>query len=182
MIKEFTIHAEPTNKISTTAFTVTFLSSFAILTLSTFLEHYRGIVQLFGMGLLVASLLIFTKYISPKYFYEIVFDSEGTPLFVVNQYIGKRMTTLCRVAFYEIVKVEYESAKARKAHKTAVGVKKYSYVPTLMPEFTCRLYTASRHERAEILIEVSADVANVLQGYAKEARELMMVRENEEEY
>ena len=182
MINEFSIHAKPTNKRATQVFAVCFLLSFAILTLSTFLELYRGIVQLFGLGLLVAALVIYTKYLSPRYFYEIVLDSEGTPLFIVNQYIGKRMTTLCRIAFYEIVKVEYESAAARKTHKTASGTKKYTYVPTLMPEYTCRIYTSSRRERAEIVIEVSEDVAKLLANYAQEARELFAAQSEDDEY
>lgn len=182
MIKEFTIHAKPTNKKATLAFAACFLSSFAILTLSTFMEKYRGIVQLLGMGLLVAALLFYTKYMAPKYFYEIVFDSEGTPLFIVNQVTGKRMTTLCRVGLYEIVKVELEGAEARRSHKTPAGVKKYSYVPTLSPECAARIYTSGRHEKAEILIEVSEEIARLISDYAKEARELMAMREDEEEY
>ena len=151
MIKEFTIHAKPTNKKATAAFTACFLSSFAILTLSTFMEKYRGIVQLLGMGLLVAALLFYTKYMAPKY-------------------------------FYEIVKVEIEGAEARRSHKTPAGVKKYSYVPTLSPEFAARIYTSGRHEKAEILIEVTEEIARLISDYAKEARELMAMREDEEEY
>lgn len=182
MIKEFSIHARPTNKKATAAFSICFFASFAVLAVSSFLPIYRGLVQLLGMGLLVAAILIYTKFLSPRYFYEIAYDSDGVPLFIVNQVIGKRMSTLCRVAFYEIVKVEGESAEERKSHKTPAGVRKYNYVPTLMPERTCRIYTSGRHERAEIVIEVSDEIASLLAEYAKEAREMMKASEDEEEY
>lgn len=182
MIREFSIHAKPTNKKAMTAFTVCFFSSFATLFGSTLLSRYRGVVGLLGMGLLVAAILLYTKFISSKYFYEIVHDTEDTPLFVVNQLIGKRMTTLCRVGLHEIVKVESESLKERNEHKTPAGVRKYNYVPTLLPERTCRIYTSGRHERAEIVIEVTSEVADLLITYAAEARELMSAREAAEEY
>ena len=114
--------------------------------------------------------------------YEIVFDSEGTPLFIVNQLVGKRMSTLCRIGLYEIVNIRCESGEEQKAHKTPAGVRKYSYVPTLFSDRVCRIYTVGKHERAEILIEVSDEIAAFLSDYAREARELMQAKRDEDEY
>ena len=106
MINEFSIHAKPSNGKAKTVFAVCFFVSFAALFGSAAFDLYRWVPQLLGVGLLVAAVTVYTKYLSSKYFYEIVHDTEGTPLFVVNQIIGRRMTTLCRIALYEIVKIE----------------------------------------------------------------------------
>lgn len=182
MIKEFSIHSKPTSNKARTVFSVCFFASFAVLGASTFLEHYSGVVGLVGLALLVAAITLYTKYLSCSYYYEIVFDSEGTPLFVVNQLVGKRMTTLCRIGLFEIVKIQCESSDEQKAHKTPSGVRKYNYVPTLFSERVCRIYTVGQREKAEILIEVSDEVANLLSDYAREARELMQARRDEEYY
>lgn len=182
MIKEFSIRAIATNTKARTAFSVCFFASFAVLAASTFLEHYSGVVGLIGLVLLVAAITLYTKYLSCSYYYEIVFDSEGTPLFLVNQLIGKRRTTLCRIGLFEIVKIECESSEEKKAHKTPSDVRKYNYVPTLFPDRVCRVYTVGQRERAEILIEVSDEIANLLSDYAREARELMRARRDEEYY
>lgn len=182
MIKEFSIHAKATNNNAKIAFAVCFFASFILLFSANAFQKLVWIPQLCGMLLLVAAITLYTKFLSSKYFYEITFDTEGTPLLVVNQVIGKRMTTLCRVGLYEVVKVESESAEERKNHKTSAGVRKYTYVPTLFPERTCRVYTSGRHERAEVVIEVSDEIAALISDYAREARELMVAREEEEEY
>ena len=177
MIKEFSIHAKPTNTKARAAFSICFFAAFAVLAGSTFLEHYKGVVGLVGLGFLVGAITLYTKFLSSVYYYEIVFDSEGTPLFIVNQLIGKRITTLCRIGLYEIVKLECESAEERKNHKTPAGVRRYNYVPTLFAERVCRIYTSGRHERAEIVVEISDEIAALLSDYAREARELMPARE-----
>jgi hypothetical protein len=123
------------------------------------------------MLLFVAAITIYSRYVSPVYYYDITHDSEGTALFVVRQIIGRRETTLCRIALYEIVKIEEEDSKARSEHKTPYGYKKYSYLPTIMPKRCYRITSMSRYEKAEILIEASGEFIDLLRSYAAEARE-----------
>ena len=182
MIKEFSIHAKATNNKAKNAFFICFFFSFAALFSSNAFSKYTWVPQLIGMVLLVAAVTLYTKYLSAKYFYEIVFDTEGTPLFVVNQMIGKRMTTLCRIALYEIVRIDGENSEEQKNHKTPGGVKRYNYSPTLMPDRVFRIYTSGRHERAEIIVEFTDEAAIMLSEYAKEARELAKMHEEDEEY
>ena len=182
MINEFSIHAKATNNKARTAFTVCFFASFAFLISANAFQKFVWVPQLIGMCLLVGAVVLYTRFLSSTYFYEIVKDTEGTPLFVVNQAIGRRITTLCRVALYEIVKIEGEGEEERKSHKTPLGVKKYNYVPTLLPKRTFRLYTSGRHERAEIVVEITDEAAAMLLEYSKEARELYQTSETEEEY
>ena len=118
MINEFSIHAKASNNYAKTAFTVCFFASFALLISANAFQKFVWMPQLVGMCLLVGAVVLYTKFLSSTYFYEIVHDTEGTPLFVVNQVIGRRITTLCRVALYEIVRIEGEGEEERKNHKT----------------------------------------------------------------
>lgn len=171
MIREFSVKPKPSNNKARTAFILCTVSSFALVTLSTLLPLYKGLVSLAGVALLTVALALYTKYIAPVYFYDITFDSVGTPLLVVRQQTGKRHTTLCRISLHEIVKIEKQSKKQRREHKTPYEVKKYSYLPTLDPAEVYRITTSGRYERAEILIESSEGFAELLISYSAEARD-----------
>lgn len=171
MIREFSVKLKPTNNKARTVFIISMSLAFALIMLSTFIPLYKGVVNLVGLSLLVAAVTIYTKYISPIYYYDITFDSEGTPLFVVRQLIGKRQTTLCRIGLAEVVKIEKENATERCSHKTPYGFRKYNYLPTLAPDTTYRLTTMSRYEKSEIVIEASDEFAELLGVYSAKARE-----------
>lgn len=145
--------------------------AFALVTLSTVIPLYRGLVSMAGVLLLTLALVFYTKYILPIYFYDIFIDSDGTPLFVVRQQTGKRQSTLCRIPLNEILRVEKQSRQQRREHKTPYEVKKYAYLPTLDPDEIYRITTSGRYERAEILIESSEGFAQLLSAYSVEARE-----------
>ena len=145
--------------------------AFALVTLSTVIPLYRGLVSMAGVLLLTLALAFYTKYILPIYFYDIFIDSDGTPLFVVRQQTGKRQSTLCRIPLNEILRVEKQSRQQRREHKTPYEVKKYAYLPTLDPDEIYRIATSGRYERAEILIECSEGFAQLLSAYSVEARE-----------
>lgn len=171
MIREFSVRPKPSNKKARTLFITCSVLAFALVTLSTLIPLYRGLVSMAGVILLTLALAFYTKYILPIYFYDIFIDSDGTPLFVVRQQTGKRQTTLCRIPLYEIVRVERQSRQQRREHKTPYEVKKYAYLPTLDPDEIYRITTSGRHERAEILIESSEEFARILSAYSAEARE-----------
>ena len=171
MIREFSAKAKPTNKKAHMYFAGLTSAAFALVLASMLMESYKGIVSLVGMGFFVGAITIYSRYISPIYYYDITHDGEGTALFVVRQLIGKRETTLCRIALYEIVKIEEENAKSRSDHKTPYGFKKYSYLPTISPQRSFRITSMSRYEKAEILIEASGEFINLLRAYSSEARE-----------
>lgn len=114
-----------------------------------------------------------------KLFYDVILTPDGEPLFVVRQRIGKRESTMCRVGLWSITAVTREDGASRRAHKTPAGYAKYVYTPTFMPDVTYRIVTVSRHEKAEIVIECSDEMANALLSYAIEAR-ARYAREDEE--
>lgn len=178
MIQEFSVHPMPVNKNAKIAFLIAILISAAGFVTYFLMEKYKGIVGTAALMMLTTAILFYTKYISPEFYYDITFDTEGTPIFVVRQIIGKRQTTLCRVDLADIVSINKQSSAERKAHKTAVGYRAYVYTPTLMPPLTYLITVSARYEKAEIRIEGTDEFANLLNEYSKEAR---FMRESEME-
>lgn len=172
MINEFSARAKSSNNNARVAF-FTLLGASVLIFVAYFISpSYKGIIGLVGIALITAAVLIYTKYVSCEYYYDIAKDYDGTPVFVVRQITGKRQSTLCRIGLADIVGAKMESAKERREHKTPTGLRKYAYLPTLMPKETCRLTVSSRYEKAEIVIEVNEEFKNLLLAYSLEAREL----------
>ena len=136
------------------------------------MEHYQGLVGLLAVVFICAAVFVYTKYVSPIYYYDLTDDSDGVWVFVARQVVGKRATTLCRISLHEIISVTRESAEERKAHKTPHGTRTYSYLPTLAPSVTWRITTVSPHERAEIVIEAPDEYIVFLQKYISDAKAL----------
>ena len=170
MIREFSIKTRSSNGKARTAFIVLMLFAFGLVAVSAIIDSYRGLVSMAAVGFLSLAIVLYTKYLASTYFYDITFDSSGTPLLVVRQQTGKRHSTLCRIALSEIVKIEAESSKERRAHKTPYDTKKYSYLPSLEPDHSYRITTSGRYEKAEILIEISEEIGGLLSSYVNEAR------------
>ena len=172
MIIEFSVKTKSTNNKARAAFITCMALAFLIMMISTLIPLYKGLVSLVGMALLVAAITLYTKYLACTYFYDITFDSNGTPLFVVRQLVGKRETTLCNIPLADVIRVEKEDREARAAHKTPSGMRKYSYLPTLSPDVIYRLTTSGAYENAEIIIEANEHFAEVIRANAEEARSM----------
>ena len=136
-----------TNKKAEIVSAVALLAAIVLVTVYSAIPHYKGVVGLFAIAAIVVSVTIYTKYISPVFFYDITFDGYGVPVFVVRQVIGRRETTL------------------------AQGFRLYNYCPTLAPEITYRIISVGRYEKSEVIIEAGEPYIEMLQGYVKEARE-----------
>ena len=106
-----------------------------------------------------------------KYYYDVMVDTAGTPLFVVRSVVGKRTTTLCRVELSSIIGITTLTAEERKAHKTPDGFVKYFYSPTMSPDRIALITVSSRYERAEIAIEASDEFTELLKNYVKVSKE-----------
>ena len=172
MISEFSVHAKPKNKNSIIAFVVLLLVSALGFCVYFIVESYKGVVGLFALMILTVAILVYTKFIAPAFYYDIAIDSEGIPMFVVRQIIGRRQTTLCRLNLADIVLVEYETKKERSLHKTPRGTRKYIYAPTMFPAETYRITAKGYYESCEIIIEGSEALANTLRDYAIQAKEM----------
>ena len=171
MIRPHSLKLVPTNKKALGAFVALLGAILVSMIFYSRAEHYQGVIGLVSVAAICAAVIVYTKYVSPVYYYDITDDSEGVWVFVVRQVTGKRVSTLCRISLHEIVSVTREDKSARAEHKTPFGTRKYVYTPTLLPDVTYRLCTASVHERAEIVIEAPEEYINLLNAYIGEAKE-----------
>ncbi len=162
---------KPSNNNAKYAFTGLLGAAAAIMVTYFIVDRFKGIIGLFAVAAITAAVLIYTKYIGVEYYYDITFDSEGAPVFVVRQMIGKRQSTLCRVDLHNITKVEKLTKAERSKHKTEPGFRKYVYFPTLFPDSAILIRLNSPHESAEVFIEAPDEFADLLRSYAIEARE-----------
>ena len=183
---ELSIHAKPTNNKSRVLFFLllglSVLVVGAYMLLRNFGVQKSGLLGVLALALISAAVLVYTKYISPKLYYDLTSDAYGTQVFVVRQMTGKRQSTLCRIGLAEIQRIDRETREERRAHKTPFSHKKYVYLPTLSPSVVYRLTTRSRYEEAEIVIEITAEVAEYLTRCVSEAKAYEAAREAEEEY
>ena len=172
MINESTVRPKPQNNNSKIAFLVTMFFFLLCTAGYVFADKYKGVIGLVAICFLTTSILFYTKYIAPVFYYDIMMDSNGVPLFVVRQIVGKRQVTLARIEIADIRDARIETREERKKYKTPGGVLKYNYGPTLNPPMACRVFMKSRHENAELLIEVSEEYKEMLISYAKIAKEM----------
>ena len=170
MIRDFSVTPKPKNKNAKYLMCLFFALSIASLVVSFFLKQYKGVVGMITFASLITAILIYTKYVAVIFHYDIVADDVEEPLFVVRQTIGKRNVTLCRIALANISSVVKETKEERRAHVSAAGVAKYSYMPTLAPEESFRISVSSRHEKAEICVEISDEFSQMLISLVGEAK------------
>lgn len=186
MIREISVRPKPSNnkaKISFIVFMALFVFGLvAYLIMRSMQVEKSGLIGFIPLVSITVAIFFYNKYLSGKYTYQVIFDSQGTPLFLITQTVGKRISTLCRVALSEIVRIEEESYEQMKAHKTESDHRRYVYLPTLMPAKVCRITARSRYERSEIVIECSEEFAGLLSEYATEAREMQRIIDEEEEF
>ena len=170
MIKELSVRPKPQNnnaKILMGAFFTLFAITFVV---SMRIERFSGVVATASMFLLVSALLVYTKYVSVSFSYDLVNGENDEGLFVVRQTVGKRNQTLCRISLKDIAKIEKETRQQRRAHRTERGVMRYSYTPTLSPAVSYRIFVKNRYESSEIVIEGNDEFIELLTRYSTEER------------
>lgn len=171
-MREMTSKPKPTNNNAKIIFTVTLILGVALSFASMMLERYRGVVGMVALGLLCTAIFYYTKFISAYFLYDLTFDSDGTAIFVVRQVTGKRSTTLCRIALYEIDRIDKETKEQRKSHLTPKGTRKYVYFPTVSPSVSYRIFTKNRYETSEVLIEGTDEFIHYFNECVSEAKEI----------
>ena len=179
MIKELSVRPKAQNNNSKILMSVFFALAAVSLVISMLIDLYRGVVGMVAVAFLVSAILVYTKYVSISFSYDVMIDADGEPLFLVRQFVGKREVTLCRVSLADIETINRESAAERKAHITERGVQRYVYSPTLSPAVSYRLTVANRYERSEIILEGSEEFMNLLLEYSKEARASRVIEDEE---
>ncbi len=172
MIKDFSAHPKPQNNNSKIIMWVFFALGAIAAVISVIIESYRGVVGLVALALISSGILMYTKYVSVAFYYDVLGEDMDTPLFVVRQRVGKRDVTLCRVELADIISVKRETAAERKAHVREQGTAYYVYAPTLMPPVSYRMRVVNPRERAELILEGSDEFFERIIELSREAREL----------
>lgn len=180
MITELSVSPRPANKSAVITFGALLFSAAITTVLYLTAERFRGVIGLLAIAFITAAVLIYTRYIAVKYYYDVTFDSSAQAVFTVRQLIGRRASTLCCIRLSSITGLEYEKREERKKHKIPYGTRKYNYTPTLIPEDTIRIYSKTRTEVAEIVIEGSRELLLKLSEFAREAREIAALIEDDE--
>ena len=168
MIKDISVHVKPKNKNGMIAFLSSLTIGAFLFVYSSTLEMYRGVFGLVALAFMVYALYAFTKYVCREYCYDITGEDE--PMLVVRQLVGKRSTAMCRVLLSDISEVKFENKEQRAIHKTERDFMKYSYTVTMGVSDTVRLTVKNRYEKCEIVLEGTAELANMLGALASEAR------------
>ena len=170
MISPMTIKPEPQNNKAKHIFFACLGSAIVSIALYTMLEKYNGIVGIVALGFITAAIYLYNRYICASYYYDVAVDSNGSPIFVVSQSVGKRQTTLCRVDLSSIMVVKAMSAEERKNYKLASDIARYFYSPTLSPDRVYLLEVRSPYEKADVFVELTDEQAGMISAFAKEAR------------
>lgn len=180
MISEFSTSPKPQNKSAHTVCAVA-MAVFAALAIAyAAADKYKGVIGLAALAFLTAGIYIYTKYVAVKYYYDVTFDADASPIFVVRQLTGKRCTTNLRISLCDIREIVKENKEERRKSRAPEGVARYYYTPTLFPDITYRIIVKSRYESCEVLIEGSDGFAEMLLAYANEAR--MLSQDEEDDY
>ena len=169
MISDFSVRVLPKNKNATVIFLLLLSFSMILFLYSSTLESYKGIVGLVSLAFIVGAVYVFTRHVIAEYYYDLIGGDE--PMLVVRQAFGKRSTTMCRVSLADIERVEACRLDGAEVHKTPEGYRKYKYTLTVGDTDGVRIYVSSPFEKSEIVLEASAEFANVLCEYSKEAKE-----------
>ena len=177
MISSFSAHPKAQNKNAKILMSIFFVVAFLALIVSMLMTRYTWVASMVVLASLTTAILVYTKYVSVDFYYDVITDDVDEPLLVVRQQIGKRTVTLCRVPLADIMTVTKENKEERKSHKREHGVGLYVYSPTLSPSVSYRIFVSNRYERSEVILEGSDDFFAKIKELSQEARRMREIEE-----
>ena len=170
MINDLSVRPKAQNKRADRIFYTLLLVAFAFVFASSMAERYRGVISLGAVISIVVALVIYNRYMSGQYSYEVMASSVDTPLFIVRRTVGKKATTLFNAELRTMVSVDVI------AEGDGAGISRecrsYNFCPTLGAVRRARITFKTRYEKTVVLIEGSDEFFSTLSQYAAEAREL----------
>ena len=172
MITDFSAQPKPQNNNAKILMWVFFGVSAVAFVVSAIIPIYKGVVGAICLGAIVTAILMYTKYVSVKFYYDIIATGVSEPLFVVRQLVGKREVTLARIALADITDIQHETKAERNAHKRDYTTNLYVYAPTLSPAVSYRMYVHSYTEKSELVLEGSDEFFKKILEFSAEAREM----------
>ena len=118
------------------------------------------ILQVVGLVLLIPAIQLFTRFMVGHYLYRLRRYEDGNVDLEVYLYRGgKRMQLVCRVGLEEITAVT-PLCKENKTPKN--GLKRYSYVPDLLPDAGTVLSISNGDGECEVLIHPDETLLQLL--------------------
>ena len=172
MIPDMRFRPKGSNAKGKRVFLCTLAVALAIFLFSLLMTNYQGVVQLLAIAILTVSLYYYNRYVATVYEYEITTDNDGAPVFVVCAYQGKRTSTLCRIALWdvrEVIRLSQEELKKRPEDKT---VSIHKYTPTLSPQTVTVISVRSEFEKSDLWIESSEEFDNYFLSLVAQAKEM----------
>lgn len=164
------IRPRATNEKGKRAFLLFLILSAALFAASLFLPSYQGIVQLCALVGITIALYFYNRYLATVYEYEITTDTDGTPIFVVSSYSGKRVSALCRIALWDIREIRRLSREQMRSQKKPKDTARHYYTPTLSPDSVLCIFERTRYEKEEIFIESNEAFEEYLRAAVEQAR------------
>ena len=175
MITDFSAQPKPQNNNAKIVMWVFFALSAVAFIVSANIPIYKGVVGAVALASIVTAILMYTKYVSVKFYYDVIATGVSEPLFVVRQLVGKREVTLARIALADITEINFETKAERKAHKRDYRTNLYVYAPTLAPAVSYRMYVRSYSEKSELVLEGSDEFFKKILEFSAEAREMRAI-------
>ena len=77
MITELSVSPRPANKSAVITFGALLFSAAITTVLYLTAERFRGVIGLLAIAFITAAVLIYTRYIAVKYYYDVTFDSSS---------------------------------------------------------------------------------------------------------
>ena len=102
MITELSVSPRAANKSASMVFAALLTSAAISTVLYLSAERFRGVIGLLSLILITAAILVYTRYISVKYYYDVTFDANSRAVFTVRQVIGRRVSTLCCIHLHMV--------------------------------------------------------------------------------
>lgn len=178
MISSFSAHPKAQNKNAKKLMCLFFVIAIIALIVMMLMKNYSWVAGMVMLASLTTAILIYTKYVTVDFYYDVIAEEGEEPLFVVRQKVGKRTVTLCRVPLADIISVTKETKRERKAHKRERGVGLYVYAPTLSPDQNYRIFVSNRYERSEVVLEGSDEFFARIKELSVEARNQRIAEED----
>lgn len=164
MIDEISYLAKSKNKKAKSVFIALLVTSGIVTFVANFTDKYSGIIWVFALAFITATIYVYNRYVGSEYCYAINNDG-GRPSFVVSMKVGKTVRTVARVDLNSIVEIRKMSGEEFRAHKCDKGTVKYPYFPTMFTDEVYLLAIRSEYENSDVFIEADADFISALESY-----------------
>ena len=164
MVDEKVYLAKPKNKTGKSVFLGLLGTSMILALTANFIQKYSGIVWVFALGFITATIYVYNRFVGSEYRYTINNDG-GRPSFAVGMQVGKTARTMARVDLSSIKELRRMSRDEYRTYKCDKGVVKYPYFPTMFAEEVYLVAVRSEYEQADIFIEADAEFISALESY-----------------